>query len=238
MFAVLPHIALLCTVAVAALVAAASPAILGSSVLFTSIILGAGKSGRRVALFYLVYGIFLFAAAFLLGAGVFYLLTALPFAWTDYLQLLFGLGAVAIGLAVLKLYFWPHKTATRGLQATLSKRLRTYAQHLSGPFTVVVLGLLASMASLLFVLPSYLVTIALMQTTDLTMPLGFVALYSVIILLPFLTVGMLLVGGTKVTAIQRWNETHKSMLHLFCGLLLIALGWLIFLTLNGAINLG
>jgi len=238
MFAVLPHIALLGTVTIAALVATASPAVLGSSVLFTSIILGSGKSGRRVSLFYIVYGIFLFAFSTLLGTGAFYLFTALPVVWTDYLQLLLGLCAVVLGLVVIKLYFWPRKTTSRGLEASLSKKLRTYAQRLSGPLTVVVLGLLASAFSLLCVLPSYLVVVALVQTTDLTAPFGLVALYSVLILLPFLTVGMLLVGGTKVTTIQKWKEAHKSTLHLFGGLLLIALGWLLLLTLNGAINLG
>jgi hypothetical protein len=229
---------MLITVAISALVAALNPYTLGVLVLLVSVIYGGGHPPRRVLGLGLVYIITLFLAAFFGGMALLYLFTLLPLIAADYLALGIGILIVSGGLLEIKDFFWYGQGLSLRTPLVVAKGIRSLTRQRPGLWSAAALGLFVAVMISPGSSAPYFATITLLRSSFDTRAINLLGLYCGIFVLPMIILLALVLGGVRVSTIQRWKEDAKGRMHLGMGLLLIALGWTIILIGSGVLNLG
>lgn len=232
----LPTLFLLIT---AALIAVVNPVVVGLFVLTISVMLGTGHSAGRLLSRGIVYLTTIFVMYLLVGFGLLYACAILPTILVEYIRLAVAILAILAGLAEVKAYFWPDATGF-GLHISerLTKKIHNHANNKPTYGGMITLGLLVASAQSLSIGVPYMIVISLLPTDLGAGTLGLLGLYNLIFILPLFILLISIANGTKISAAQKWKESHKYTVHLLIGLCFITLGWLLILMTNGAIQLG
>ena len=126
----------------------------------------------------------------------------------------------------------PPKKISSGLESRIHKT----ATKRSTVLSILKLSVLTTLAGLACSGLPYVGIIAMLKTSSLTSQIGFIGLYNLMFILPFVLILIKVSGGMNTSKITKWKEVSKKNIRLLIGLLLIAHGWVLMLIANGTIN--
>lgn len=227
----------LITVVTTAAIDSINPCAIGVLILLVSVVLGSGKSTKRLLWLGFLYVMAVMTVYLLAGLGLMYFMSAVPLIVTESLSLIVAAILVVAGILEVKDFFWYGKGPSLSISGANAGKIKELAQNISAP-GVIILGAFVSAVELPCTGAPYLAIITLLsQYFDFT---AFVLLvvYNVVFVLPLIIVLLLVACGVQVSKIKAWKNMNKAWMRLAIGLLLIFLSWLLILIANGTINLG
>ena len=229
----LPTIA---TVLVTAVIDSINPCAIGVLILLVSSLLVSKRKGQMLKIG-LVYILAVYITYFLYGLGLTAFLAVIPIVIAEYISIAVGLLVVFAGIIEIKDFFWYGHGFSLMIPHKYVKKIQQKMKKLSFG-TVIFLGVFVSSVELPCTGGPYLaITLLLSQNFNLSAVL-LLLLYNFIFILPLLVILLLVLFGVKkVQDIQNWKQQNKGYMRYITGLILIALGWLLILIANGAINL-
>jgi cytochrome c biogenesis protein CcdA len=231
----LPTIGLVLT---SAAIDSINPCAIGVLILMVSVILGSGKSMKRLVILGGAYIGAIFVTYLLAGLGLIYFLSEVPIVIAEYISIAVGLLVALAGLLEIKDYFWYGKGFSLQIPHYFAKKIQEYSTSKTTIVGVMFLGAFVAAVELPCTGAPYLAIITVLRVNfDLT-AFGLMVIYNLIFIAPLLFILGLVLGGAKITAVQKWKEESKGVMRLGIGLLLIALGWILILIANGVINFG
>ncbi len=225
----------LATVLATAAVDSINPCAIGVLILLVSTLLVA-KRKRELIEIGLIYIGAVYVTYFLYGLGLIAFLSSIPIVWAEYISIAVGLLVVAAGIIEIKDYFWYGLGFSLAIPSKYIETIKEKMKTLSAP-TVIFLGIFVSSVELPCTGGPYLaITLLLSQNFNLA-ALLLLLIYNLIFVMPLVIILFAVLLGVKVQNVQEWKQKNKGYMRLFSGLILIALGWLLILIANGAINL-
>lgn len=229
----LPTLGLVIT---SALIDSINPCAIGVLILMVSVVLGTGKSTKRLLLLGGAYILAIFTTYLVAGLGLVYFFSEVPIVVAEYLSIAVALLVVLAGILEMKDYFWYGK----GFSLHIPKRFVSKIQKMSGGATSVVsvslLGAFVAAVELPCTGAPYLAIITILRIDFNFTALMLMVLYNFLFVLPLIVILIMVAGGTKVSSVQSWKEEKKGAMRLMVGVLLAALGWILILIANGTIN--
>ncbi len=235
--AVEAYLPALSTVLVTAAIDSINPCAIGVLILMVSVVLGAGKSTKRLLMIGGVYIASVFTVYLLAGLGLMYYFTTLPLYITQYIAISVGSLVIIAGLIEIKDFFWYGRWFSFSIPAPFAKKLHKFASNSTIP-GVILLGAFVSAVELPCTGAPYLAIITLLsQYFDFTAFLMLV-LYNIIFVLPLIVILIMVALGIRLYHIKKWKQENRGAMRLFIGVILIAMGWMLMLIANGTINLG
>jgi cytochrome c biogenesis protein CcdA len=227
----------LITVITTAAIDSINPCAIGVLILMISVVLGSGKSVRRLLWLGFLYIMAVLVVYLLAGLGLLYFLAAIPLIVTETLSIFVAIILIIAGLLEIKDFFWYGKGFHLAISGSNSQRIKRYANNVSAP-GVIFLGAFVSAVELPCTGAPYLAIITLLsQYFDFTAFLMLVV-YNIVFVSPLIIVLLLVAGGLEIEKINKWKDFNKPLMRLAVGILLIYLSWLLILIANGTINLG
>lgn len=223
-------------VVVSALIDSINPCAIGVLILMVSVVLGTGKSTKRLLLLGGAYIFAIFATYLVAGLGLVYFFSEIPIVVAEYLSIAVSLLVIAAGVLEIKDYFWYGK----GPSLHIPKRYVSKIQKMSGGATtlasVMLLGAFVAAVELPCTGAPYLAIITILRIDFNFMALMMMVLYNFLFVSPLIVILLMVAGGTKVSSVASWKEEKKGVMRLMVGVLLAALGWVLILIANGTIN--
>jgi cytochrome c-type biogenesis protein len=222
-----------------ALIDSINPCAIGVLILMVSVILGSGKSIKRLMVLGSAYIFAIFITYLAAGLGLVYFFSAIPIVIAEYLSIAVGLLVILAGLLEIKDFFWygkgfslqiPHKFAMKIQEMSSNSKLSLVSVMLLGAFVAGV--------ELPCTGAPYLAIITVLRVDFNLTAFALMVLYNIIFVAPLLFILALVAGGAKISSVQKWKEDSKGAMRLGIGLLLVGLGWILMLIANGVINFG
>ncbi len=216
-----------------------NPCAIGVLILMVSVVLGSGKSIKRLLVLGGAYIFAIFITYLAAGLGLVYFFSAIPIVIAEYLSIAVGFLVILAGLLEIKDFFWygkgfslqiPHGMAMKIQEMSASKKLSLVSVMLLGAFVAGV--------ELPCTGAPYLAIITVLRVDFNLAAFALMVLYNIIFVAPLLIILALVAGGAKISSVQKWKEESKGVMRLGIGLLLVALGWILMLIANGVINFG
>lgn len=215
-----------------------NPCAIGVLILMVSVVLGGGKSVKRLLLLGSAYIFAIFATYLLAGLGLVYFLSSIPIVIAEYLSIAVGLLVILAGLLEIKDYFWYGKGFSLQIPKYFAKKIQEYSSSKTTVFGVMFLGAFVAAVELPCTGAPYLAIITVLRINFDATAFGLMVLYNLIFVAPLIIILGMVAGGAKLSSVQKWKEESKGTMRLGLGLLLIALGWILILIANGVINFG
>lgn len=231
----LPTLGLVITSAV---IDSINPCAIGVLILMVSVILGSGKSTRKLLMLGGLYIAAIFVTYLLAGLGLVYFFTAIPIVIAEYLSIAVGLLVVLAGLLEIKDYFWYGKWFSLQIPHYFAKKIQEFSTSKTTVVGVMLLGAFVAAVELPCTGAPYLAIITVLRINFDLPAFGLMVFYNLIFVAPLLVILALVAGGAKISTVQKWKEESKGNMRLAIGLLLIALGWILILIANGVVNFG
>ena len=225
------------TVLTTAAIDSINPCAIGVLILMVSVVLGSGKSIKRMLFLGGLYIFSVFIVYLLAGFGLLFFLSNLPLALTEYLSIGVGLLIIIAGLVEIKDYFWYGRGFSLAIPGYFAKKLHNYASRTTIP-GIILLGAFVSAVELPCTGAPYLAIITLLSQYFDFNALLLLIFYNIIFVLPLVVILLLVAGGKRLHGIKKWKQTNRPFMRLLTGMLLIAMGWLLMLIANGTINFG
>lgn len=215
-----------------------NPCAIGVLILMVSVVLGTGKSVKRLLLLGGAYILAIFVTYLVAGLGLIYFLSEIPILLAEYLSIAVGLLVILAGLLEIKDFFWYGKGFSLQIPHYFAMKIQQMSTSKTTVVGVMILGAFVAAVELPCTGAPYLAIITVLRINfDLT-AFGMMVLYNFIFVAPLLIILALIAGGAKISSVQKWKEESKGTMRLGMGLLLIALGWILILIANGVINFG
>jgi cytochrome c biogenesis protein CcdA len=231
----LPTLGLVVT---SALIDSINPCAIGVLILMISVVLGSGKSVKRLLLLGSAYIFAIFVTYLAAGLGLVYFFSAVPIVIAEYLSIAVGLLVILAGVLEIKDFFWYGKGFSLQIPHKFAMKIQEWSTSKTTVAGVMLLGAFVAGVELPCTGAPYLAIITVLRVNfDFTAFLLMV-LYNIIFVAPLLVILGVVAGGAKVSAVQKWKEDTKGAMRLGIGLLLIGLGWILMLIANGVINFG
>lgn len=215
-----------------------NPCAIGVLILMISVIMGGGKSTKRLLLLGGAYIFAIFFTYLVAGLGLVYFFTSIPIAVAEYLSLFVGLLVIAAGMFEIKDYFWYGRGFSLQIPGYFAKKIHDYSNSKATLGGVMFLGAFVAAVELPCTGAPYLAIISILSIDFSFNAFLLLVLYNLIFVLPLIIILFMVAGGAKLSAVKKWKEESKGAMRLFLGLLLIGLGWLLILIANGTINFG
>jgi cytochrome c biogenesis protein CcdA len=223
-------------VVISAAIDSINPCAIGVLILMISVLLGSGKSTKRMLLLGGAYIFAIFFTYLIAGLGLVYFFSAIPILVAEYLSIAVGILVIFAGMLEMKDYFWYGK----GVSLQIPHRFAVKIQELSGKnstfFGVMLLGAFVAAVELPCTGAPYLAIITVLRVDFNFIAFAMMVLYNLIFIAPLLIILGMVAAGVKLSAVQKWKEEGKGGMRLAIGLLLVALGWILILIASGVIN--
>ena len=179
-----------------------------------------------------IFGSFIAILSGLVGAT--YLLLHLSFAVDQKFWSVLAGVAVGVGLAVLLFYYrWGKGEKSGGTRLWLPRRAAEYlyarTKATRHSFEAFILGVAAVVAELIFIIAPLAIAANLAVGLGGFAQVGAIFLYVVIAILPLIILFIANRRGAPLSAFQKWREQNKKFLQIIAGLLLIILGFYLFI---------
>ena len=110
-----------------------NPCAIGVLILMISVLMGGGKSVRRILLLGGLYIFAIFLTYFLAGLGLLYFLAAIPLFVTEYISITVGSIIVLFGLVEIKDYFWYGRGFSLGIPVYFAKKIHNLTKNTTIP---------------------------------------------------------------------------------------------------------
>lgn len=215
-----------------------NPCAIGVLILMVSVILGSGKSIKRMLLLGGAYTFAIFATYLIAGLGLVYFFSAIPIVIAEYLSIGVGILVIFAGLLEIKDYFWYGKGFSLQIPHYFAQKIQEWSGSSTTVVGVMLLGAFVAAVELPCTGAPYLAIITVLRINFDFTAFGLMVLYNLIFVAPLLIILGLVASGAKLSAVQKWKEEGKGGMRLAIGLLLVALGWILILIANGVINFG
>lgn len=136
---------------------------------------------------------------------------------------------VGIGVAVWLFYYRHRRSGTvLWLPRPIARFLESRAKETTSSAEAFSLGLASIIGELIFSLAPIVVAALVLLQLPSPYQVGGLALYSLVAILPVLTIFVLIGSGHSLAKIQRWRETNKLFLQFIAGSALIIMGVLLY----------
>jgi cytochrome c biogenesis protein CcdA len=231
----LPTLGLVVT---SAAIDAVNPCAIGVLILMISVVLGGGKSVKRLLALGGAYIFAIFATYLSAGLGLVYFFSAVPIVIAEYLSIAVGLLVILAGLLEIKDFFWYGKGFSLQIPHKFAMKIQEMSTKKTSIAGVMLLGAFVAGVELPCTGAPYLAIITVLRVNFDLQAFGLMVLYNVIFVAPLLIILGLVAGGAKISTVQKWKEESKGIMRLGIGLLLVALGWILMLIASGVINFG
>lgn len=215
-----------------------NPCAIGVLILMVSVVLGSGKSTKRLLLLGGSYIFAIFTTYLVAGLGLVYFLSEIPILIAEYLSIAVGLLVILAGMLEIKDYFWYGKGFSLQIPHYFATKIQEMSSNKTTVVGVMLLGAFVAAVELPCTGAPYLAIITVLRVNFDLAAFGMMILYNLIFVAPLIIILAMVAGGTKISAVQKWKEQGKGVMRLGMGLLLIALGWILILIANGVINFG
>jgi cytochrome c biogenesis protein CcdA/glutaredoxin len=206
-----------------AAVDAINPCAFAVLIILITAVLGAG--GRRRALYAgLAFSLSIFISYYSMGLGLYSAVEAAGVTHALYIAVA-GL-AILIGIFNLKDYLWYGKWFVMEVPLTWRPKLKQLIQHVTSIPGAFFIGFVVS----LFLLPCtsgpYIVILGLLaKTATRPQALAWLLLYNLIFVLPMIAItAAVYFGLTTAEKAEEWRTRNLRRLHLFAGIIILALG--------------
>ena len=231
----LPTLGLVVT---SAAIDAINPCAIGVLILMISVVLGTGKSVKRLLALGSAYILAIFTTYLVAGLGLVYFFSAIPIVIAEYLSIGVGLLVIVAGLLEIKDFFWYGKGFSLQIPHRFAMKIQEMSTKKASIVGVMLLGAFVAGVELPCTGAPYLAIITVLRVNFDLMAFGLMVLYNLIFVAPLIIILALVAGGAKISAVQKWKEESKGVMRLGIGLLLVALGWILMLIASGVINFG
>lgn len=229
---------LMFVIMIAAIVSALTPSTIGVLIQLCTVVLGAGKTKRRMFWTGFAFVVSLFVTSVVLGVVALWLLSTLPMIPASYVTIGVGILIVSAGLIEIKDYFWYGRGAGLRMRAKAIRHIKKLTKGEVGVSRAMLLGGYTAIGALPSTGAPYIAVLMLLQANFDLAHSSLIALYNAIFVLPLICLLLTVATGVKLSIVQHWKEDGKGRMRLGVGLLLIMLGWILLLTTNGVLNLG
>lgn len=213
----------LTAVVTAAAVDAINPCAFAVLIILITAVLGAG-SRHRVLFAGLAFSLAVFISYYLMGLGVYSAVEAAGA--TQAIYVVVGMLAILIGLFNLKDYLWYGRWFVMEVPRSWRPTMKAIIQRVTSVPGAFFTGFVVS----LFLLPCtsgpYIVILGLLGKTA-TRPeaLAWLVLYNLIFVLPMIAITLAVYFGlTTAEKAEAWRTRNLRRLHLFAGIIILALG--------------
>ncbi len=217
---------------------AVNPCAIGVLILMVSVVLGSGKSPKRLLILGSAYIVAIFLTYLLAGLGLMYFLSEIPILLAEYLSIGVGILVILAGLLEIKDFFWYGKGPSLTIPHYFAEKIQRMSTKKTTIIGVMLLGAFVAAVELPCTGAPYLAIITVLRINFDATAFGLMILYNLIFVAPLIIIVGMVAAGTKVSAVQKWKEDSKGYMRLSLGLLLVALGWILILIANGVINFG
>ncbi|MEK7517967.1 MAG: GAP family protein [Patescibacteria group bacterium] len=214
-----------------------NPCAIGVLILMVSVVLGGKGSMRKLLFLGGLYIFSIFTTYLLAGLGLIYFLASVPLFVAEYLSLVVGSFVILAGILEIKDFFWYGKGFSLQIPPYFANKIHAYSKNLT-VFGVIFLGVFIAGVELPCTGAPYLAIITVLSLNFNLYAFSLLVLYNIVFVTPLIVILLLVAGGTKITAIEKWKQANKGYMRLLIGLMLIGLGWLLILIANGTINFG
>lgn len=215
-----------------------NPCAIGVLILMVSVVLGGGKSVKRLLLLGGAYIFAIFMTYLLAGLGLVYFFAVIPIVIAEYLSIAVGMLVILAGLLEIKDFFWYGKGFSLQIPHKFAVKIQEMSSSKTTVIGVMLLGAFVAGVELPCTGAPYLAIITVLRIDFNLVAFGLMVLYNLIFVAPLIIILALVAGGAKISTVQKWKEESKGAMRLGIGLLLIALGWILMLIANGVINFG
>ena len=213
----------LTAVVTAAAVDAINPCAFAVLIILITAVLGAGNR-HRVLFAGLAFSLAVFISYYLMGLGVYSAVEAAGA--TQALYIVVGVLAILIGLFNLKDYLWYGKWFVMEVPRAWRPTMKGIIQRVTSVPGAFLTGFVVS----LFLLPCtsgpYIVILGLLgKTATRPQALAWLVLYNLIFVLPMIAItAAVYFGLTTAERAEEWRTRNLRRLHLFAGIIILALG--------------
>ena len=213
----------LTAVVTAAAVDAINPCAFAVLIILITAVLGAG-SRHRVLWAGLAFSLAVFISYYLMGLGVYSAVEAAGA--TQAIYVVVGVLAVLIGLFNLKDYLWYGRWFVMEVPRSWRPTMKAIIQRVTSVPGAFLTGFVVS----LFLLPCtsgpYIVILGLLaKTATRPQALAWLVLYNLIFVLPMIAItAAVYFGLTTAEKAEEWRTRNLRRLHLFAGIIILALG--------------
>lgn len=229
----LPTIGLVVT---SALIDSINPCAIGVLILMVSVVLGTGKSTKRLLLLGGSYIFAIFMTYLIAGLGLVYFFSEVPIVIAEYLSIAVALLVIVAGILEIKDYFWYGKGPSLHIPTKYAKKIQEMSGGATSVVSVMLLGAFVAAVELPCTGAPYLAIITILRIDFNFAALMLMVLYNLLFVAPLIVILIMVATGTKVSSVKSWKEEKKGAMRLMVGVLLAALGWLLILIANGTIN--
>lgn len=186
-----------------------------------------GEDNRKKALktgFSFIAAVFI--AYFLMGIGLFEFLRKYTLGFSTIFYWVIGILAIIIGLLNIKDYLW---YGGGGFLMEVPRSWRPKMKKLIIGITSPLGGFLTGLVISLFLLPCtsgpYVVILSMLaQKTNLFMAFLYLIMYNLIFIAPMVAIVLAMYFGLPPERAEEWRKGKLRLLHLFAGIILVALG--------------
>lgn len=225
-------------VVASALVDSINPCAIGVLILMISVIMGSGKSIKRMLILGGAYTFAIFITYLVAGLGLVYFFTAIPIVIAEYLSIGVGILVILAGMLEIKDFFWYGKGFSLQIPHYFAQKIQDWSSGSTTLIGVMLLGAFVAAVELPCTGAPYLAIITVLRINFDWTAFGLMVLYNLIFVAPLLVILATVAAGAKLSSVQKWKEDAKGGMRLAIGLLLVGLGWILILIANGAINFG
>lgn len=215
-----------------------NPCAIGVLILMISVVLGSGKSIKRLLLLGSAYILAIFVTYLVAGLGLVYFFSAIPIVIAEYLSIAVGILVIFAGILEIKDYFWYGKGFSLQIPHYFAQKIQEWSGKTTSVVGVMLLGAFVAAVELPCTGAPYLAIITVLRINFDMTAFGLMVLYNLIFVAPLIIVLGMVASGAKLSSVQKWKEDSKGGMRLALGLLLVALGWILILIANGVINFG
>ncbi|MCD4756443.1 hypothetical protein K8R20_02415 [bacterium] len=143
-----------------------------------------------------------------------------------------GLAIIALILGTLELKdYFKYKPGTAGTEMPISLRpkMQKFVSKITSPFGAFSMGLFVTLFLLPCTIGPYVILGGMLSTLDFLKSVPYLLTYNIIFVLPMILITFLIFWGTKdIKDVTDWRNTNVRRMHLISGILMIALGIIMF----------
>lgn len=219
---------------VSALLLALNPVSISIFVALLAGSLGKGHSKSQQHIVALTYLLSIFTLYGLGGVLVLNWLYILDMRTVMHISLIVGVLSITWGIVATKDFYWYTRRGESPKHLTSALHKLTVKNN--DPVNAAKLAITAAYATLPSVgipLIAYITIISILKPGE---P-AWVLLFAAIVMLPLFVIFALSLRGLKLSAVIKWKQDSKAIFRLCMGLVSIVFGWLLFLLVNGTLEL-
>lgn len=214
-------------IAVAAAADSINPCAIGVLIfLIGFLLLSSGKNKRRTIKIASIYIITVYVAYFLAGIGILEVLSKISF--LNWVTKAFGIGVAILGLINIKDSIQNKTEGTLAIPTGAKPLIEKWVYRASLP-AAIILGIIVASVELPCTGGMYLAILTLMaNTVSRNTAIMYLLIYNFIFVLPLIIITFLFVSGFEAEKMQSYLDRHKRKSRMIMGLVLLAVGILLF----------